>query len=69
MTIWSDDPKEAKKQIIDELERLLVLGFAEIVGVDEKGDDLYVITQAGSEYLSAMRGIADDVSPRTDDLI
>jgi predicted transcriptional regulator len=67
--MWSDDPKEATKQLKDELEKLLVLGYAQIVGVNKKGDDLYMLTEAGMDYLERMRDVTSELFPDEDDLI
>lgn len=57
------------KQLKDELEKMLVLGYVRIVGVSKEGQDLYAITEEGIAYYEKLRDVADHLFPDTDDLI
>ena len=57
--MWSEDPNEAMRELMDELEKMLVLGYVKIVGKNDQGEDLYSVTDDGVKYLNSMRPIAD----------
>ena len=54
-SMWPSDPKEMRRAIDNELEKLLVLGLIEIVGKDAQGNDLYVATEQGKNLVDNMR--------------
>jgi DNA-binding PadR family transcriptional regulator len=69
MNIWPQNPDELTKQIRDELEKMLVLGYVRIVGVNKQGHDLYEITEEGVVYYDKLREWVVELFPDADDLI
>lgn len=48
------------REIVDELEKMLVLGLVEIVETNDKGEDLFRITERGKLAAEAFRSVSDE---------
>ena len=55
-----EEEDDFTRELVDELEKMLVLGLVEIVGTNDKGEDLFRITERGKLAAEAFRSVSDE---------